>query len=200
LSDWPVPHSFGVDTLDSASQVGGEAGDGGDGVVVGPLLAVEPAVGASLDGHIDECGTRCADVEWSAAIETWFAGGVGVSAGLLDSEPEQVAEPAGVAAGGDGLVEDPVVAQCLSVAGEVDCEFDPSAANGSFRAAVRRLMNRRWLVLIAGVGDGAVIVERLDGRDRISSAVAGADHVALLPSVAGFLAKCSLALERFRRS
>jgi len=63
------------------------------------------------------------------ALRVWF-GGAGVAPGAADGEAEQVTEAADVSAGGQGLVQDAVLADGLR--GDADGVADPGTADRSF--------------------------------------------------------------------
>lgn len=63
-------------------------------------------------------------------LEGRFGDGIGVAGGVLDAEPEEVAESSWVAAGGYCFVEDAVGAKALDTAGHSEGEEHPAQAGG----------------------------------------------------------------------
>lgn len=59
-----------------------------------------------------------------------FVEGPGVVGGLFDADPEQVGEATGISVAPNGFLEDPVLAEPLDTAGEVDGELYPASPDG----------------------------------------------------------------------
>jgi hypothetical protein len=83
--------------------------------------------------------------------------GGGVAGGSLDAEAEQVADLAGVSAGGVGFVEDAVFAHSLDAAGDVDLELDSAVADGA--PGGRRCGSEPYAPWRAGAFDAAVFAQ-----------------------------------------
>lgn len=112
--------------------------------------------------------------------DVWFADGIGVAAGVVDAEAEQVAQPPRVAAGGDGFLQDAVLAQGLDAAGDVESEEHPAACDDRGSLTVYFLVMVLSLLLIAGLvfDGGRLLAARREVQDAAQDAArAGAQAI-----------------------